>query len=219
MNRLAIQIIILLLGINSFALNTADLVSDKEAKEILNRKCIRLGTSEVLPVPFKTACTVLQNPDLVSAVQEEFVRSISENGQVDFPVIGNGENRYYYINEKDHRTDIVELYRKQTDDRFFDYIVMASGKRKFGYYDVIIHLQITDIGDLGIVYTVNVHAWPHSWLTRTSHKIGLTRSYFRDNMKLISWVAREVGTGLCEQEEQKQALTGETASPPAIKEM
>lgn len=206
MTRLALQIIILLLGINSFALNTADLVSDAEAREILSRKCVRLGTSEVLPISFETACTVLQNPELVAAVQAEFVRSISENGQVDFPVIGNGDDRYYYINEKGKRTDIVELYRKQTDERFFDYIVMASGKRKFGYYDVIIHLQVTDLGDLGILYSVNVHAWPHNWLTRTSHKVGLTRSYFKKNMKLISWVAREVGTGLCEQEEIKTQL-------------
>ncbi|WP_372794999.1 hypothetical protein [Pontiella sp.] len=206
MKCLALLCITLSLALTSFALNTADLVSDPEARAILNRKCIRLGTSEVLPVSFKTACAVLKNPDLVIAVQEEFARSISDNGTVDFPIIGNGENRYYYINEKGRRTDLVELYRKQTDDRAFDYIVWAGGKRTFGYYDVIIHLQVTDLGDLGIVYSVNVHAWPHSWLTRTSHRIGLTRSYFRSNMKLIAWVAREIATGLCEQEEIRAGL-------------
>ncbi|MDZ8117938.1 hypothetical protein [Pontiella agarivorans] len=201
MKHLALFWIPLLLALSSFAGSTADLITNPQAREILSRNCIRLGTSEILPVKFQTAVAVLNNPELVTAVQEEFARSISSNGTVDFPIIGNGEHRYYYINEYDQRTDLTELYKKQTDRTSYDYIVWAGGKRRFGYYDVIIHLQVTDLGDLGILYSVHVHAWPHSWFTRTSHRLGFTRSYFRDNMKFISRIAREIALGLCEQEE------------------
>ncbi len=205
MNRLILQSAVILLAAGAFAQGTAELVQHKAGLDVLNKKCIRLGTSEVLPIQFKTACTVLENHDLIHAMQDEFARSISSNGQVDFPVHGKGPE-YYYINEKGQRTDISELYRQQTDAHSFNYIVMASGKRFFGRYDVVIHLQVVDAGPSGIVYSVKVHAWPHSWLTRSSHKIGLTRGFFKKKMKIISWVAREVATGLCEQEEQQAAF-------------
>jgi hypothetical protein len=61
---------------------------------------------------------------------------------------------------------------------------------------------------------VNVHIYPHNWLTRTSQKIGLTSSFVKKKMKMISWVARKIATGLCEQEEMKAELIGKLASPP-----
>jgi hypothetical protein len=197
-----------LFAFSAYALNTVDLVSNPDAKEILKKKCIRLGTSELLPINFDTACKALEQPQIVQAMQDEFCRKISKNGEVDFPVFQLTTNTYYYVNEDGKRTDIKELYKKQTDEHSYDYIVQASGKRFFGKYDVIVHLQIVNAGDAGIIYSVNVHAWPHNWLTRSSHKIGLTKKFFKKKMRLISWVAREVGTGLCEQQEMEMQLRG-----------
>ncbi|MDF7798943.1 hypothetical protein P4C99_05685 [Pontiellaceae bacterium B1224] len=220
MKRLALYICLFFLTLSAWAVNTADLVTNPVGLNVLQKKCIRLGTSEVLPIQFETACIVLKQQDLLPAVQEEFARSISEDGTVDFPVFETDPGTYYYINENGKRTDIVELYRKQTDEHSFNFIVMASGKRFFGRYDVIIHLQVVDAGPAGIIYSVKVHAYPHNWLTRTSHKIGLTRGFFKKKMQLISWVAREIATGLCEQEEKRHQLTGgssstSTSAPPS----
>jgi hypothetical protein len=214
MKHLLLQFSILLLSFSAFAQNTADLVSDPAGLNILQKNCIRLGTSEVLPIKFETACTVLDQPDLVQTIQAEFIRSISNNGKVEFPIIETGPGIYYYINEDGKRTDITELYRKQTDDFSYDYIVMATSKRFFGRYSVVIHLQVVGAGPAGIIYSVNVHIYPHNWLTRTSQKIGLTSSFFKKKMKMISWVARKIATGLCEQEEMKAELIGKLASPP-----
>ncbi len=214
MKQLAVQILCLLLAGSAFGLNTKELVTDPAGLAVLEKKCIHLTSFEVLPVKFDTVCSVMSSPDLVTAAQEEFARSISENGTVDFPVIETSPGRYYYINEEGDRTDIVELYKKQTDANSFDYIILASGQRGIGYFDVVVHLQVINLGQSGIVYSAAVHAYPHSWFTRVSHTLGLTRSFFRKKMKLITWVAREVGTGLCEREEQKQQLqTAEAAGP------
>lgn len=214
MKRFILQLLLLMASFSVYALDTIELVSDPSALEILNKKCIRLGTSEVLPIEFKTACKALEQPRLVQAMQDEFCRTVSNNGEVDFPIVQISRNEYYYFNENGKRSDIKELYKKQTDAHSFDYIVLASGKRFFGKYDVVVHLQIIDAGTAGIIYSVQVHAWPHSWLTRSSHKIGLTKSFFKKKMKLVSWVAREVGSGLCEQEEKKAALRGEQNFTP-----
>jgi hypothetical protein len=212
MKWITLQLLAFALTLSTFAANTADLVSEERGLAVLQKNCIRLGTNEVLPIQFSTACSVLENKELLHAVQAEFVRSISDNGTVDFPVIETAEGEYYYINEKGQRTDIVELYRQQTDAFSYDYIVMATSKRFFGTYDVIIHLQVVDAGQAGIVYSVSLHAWPHNWLTRSSHKVGLTRSFFKKKMKLIAWVARKVGTGLCEQAEMRERFIGGSAA-------
>ncbi|WP_372807772.1 hypothetical protein [Pontiella sp.] len=222
MKRFVLQLVALVLAASSFGLGTADLLDDAEAKALLEKKCIRFGTSELLPIPFETACKTLEQPDLLKAVQEEFARSVSENGQVDFPVFDDGGGKYHYINEKGHRTDIKELYRKKTDDHSFDYIVWATGKRFFGRYDVVVHLQIVDAGALGIAYSVSTHAYPHNWLTRFSaRKVAPTKKYFAGKMKLVSYIAREVGIGLCQAEAFRQELEGggprhPTGEPPLL---
>ena len=202
MKRFVLQLVVLLITGSTYALNTADLLTDPDVQELFSKKCIRLGTSEVLPIPFDVACRVLSQPDLIPALQDEFIQSISQDGTVDFPVIKTAVGEYYYINEKGKRADIVELYREQTDAYSFDYLVLASGKRFFGRYDVIIHLQIVDAGPAGIVYSVSTHAYPHNWATRFSaHKIGPVKTYFKKQVRIISYVAREIGVSLCEKEE------------------
>ncbi len=201
MKRITLQLIIIFFSASAYSIDLSDLLEDSSPKELLQKKCIRLGTSEVLDIPFETACKVLSKSTLLKLAQDEFGRSISKNGNVDFPVIQTAPNTYYYINEKGHRADLTELYRKQTDESSFNYVILASGKRFFGQYDVIIHLQIIDAGQSGIIYAVSMHAYPHNMLTRFSaRKIGPVKKYFKKKMKLISYVAREVAVGLCRKE-------------------
>ena len=212
MRRLFFLISILLPVVGAFALGTAELVTDEQALEVLGKKCVRLGTSEMLPINFQTARAVLERPDLAHAAQIEFAESISANGAVDFPVIEDAPRKYHYISDKGQRTDITELYRKQTDAHTFDYVVLASGKRFFGGFDVVVHLQVIDAEEAGVVYTVITHAYPRNWLTRFSaSKIGVTKNFFKKKMKMISWVAREIGVNLCEAEEFRRALLAESA--------
>jgi hypothetical protein len=213
MKRFVLQLSVILLSAGAYALGPAELLKDDASRELLNRKCIHLGTSEVLPIRFETACAVLAQPELVDGLQAEYARSVSKNGKVDFPIIGNGPGRCYYINEKGRRTDITELYRRQTNAHSFDYIILAEGKRLFGGYDAIIHLQVIDAGPAGIVYSVSSHTYLHNGLTRFSARnLSPVRKHFRTQMRIISYVAREVGTGLCEEEEVRIGLARESGS-------
>jgi len=194
------------------AQTTAELLDQSPAKKILNKKCIQLETTELLPIEFQTACRVLAQPHLLEAVQAEFIRSISKTGNVDFPVIQTGPTTYYYINETGKQVDIVERYRKQTDAHSFNYVVQATGKRFFGDFDVIIHLQVVDAGSAGIVYSVITYAYPHNFITRFYlRNIGSAKKYFKSKMRMISSVAREIAIELCKKEAFK---LGVSENPP-----
>ena len=218
MKRIVLQMLALGFAVVAHGMDTGALIGDAEAKKILEKKCIRLGTSEVLKVDFETACSVLMQPKLVEAIQEEFAQIIAEDGKVEFPVIDEGDGNYYYENEKGKRTDVHELYRKRTDEHTFNYVVWARGKRFFGGFDVVGHLQVVDAGHQGIIYSVNTHAYPHNWATRFfARNIGATKRYFKRKMEMISYIAREIGLSLCSKEDfRKRWLAPDVEQVPKL---
>jgi hypothetical protein len=184
------------------ALETADFLADSPAKELLEKECIRAATSGMVPIPFDSAARILDQQDLLEIVQAEYARSISEEGSVKFPIIETAPGHFHYINQKGQRTDIVELYRSQSEDSAFDIILQASGKRFFGHYDVIIHVQVQDASADGVVYTAQVHAYPHNGPMRFfARRMGSVERYFRKNTSNIEWLACSIGQGLAEKEE------------------
>lgn len=183
------------------ALGAIDLLNESPAKALLEKKCISAQTSGQVAVPFRTASDVLKQSDLVQLIQQEYANQRSkEGGKAAFPLIATAPGKFHYFNNKGKRTDVQELYRKQTADGTFDYIIQASGKRFFGHYDVIIHLQITDTSETGIAYTAYIHAYPHSGTMRFfARKLGTVERYFKNNTESISDIAQKVGEGLCKQ--------------------
>ena len=215
MKWLMLQIFVLLPAGAALGMNTAELLDHSEAREIYNRKCIRLGTSELLPIRFETACGVLESDSLAETVQRELARSVAEDHPVAVPTLGNQDGNWFYTDEKGHRTLVRELYRKRTDEQTFDFIVWASGKRFFGKYDVIIHLQLIDAGAAGTLYSVHSHAYPHNRITRFSARnIGPVKRWFKKKMKIISRGARELALRLCEQEEFRKRWLQPTEKEP-----
>jgi hypothetical protein len=181
------------------ALETADLVPDASARELLEKKCIRAATSGMVPVSYDSATRILAQEDLLNIVQAEYARSISKEGTVKFPIIETAPGKFYYINEKNQRTDIIELYRSQSEDGAFDIILQASGKRFFGLYDVIIHVRILDASAAGVAYTAKVHAYPHNGSMRfLARRLGTIERYFRKNTSNIEGLACNIGQGLAE---------------------
>jgi hypothetical protein len=182
------------------ALGTADLLPDSPARELLDKNCIRAATSGVVPVPYDSATRILDQQDLLQIVQAEYARSISKEGSVKFPIIQTATGQFHYVNEKGQRTDIVELHRSRSEEGAFDIILQASGKRFFGRYDVIIHVQFQDASDEGLVYTAQVHAYPHNGPMRFfARKLGSVERYFRKNTSKIELLACSIGQGLAEE--------------------
>lgn len=210
MKRRMLKTLVSLLTIYSsaYALDTANLVNDTSALALLKEKCISTETSGVVPVRFDIACSILSKPDLYQMVQDEYASSVSKDGTVDFPIITTKPGHYYYINRENQRTDIVELYRQQTETGVFDVILMASGKRFFGTYDVLIHVQVLDAATAGVAYVADVHAFPHNGTMRfIARRFGVVERYFKKNTNEIQWLAKKLGTGLSNKFSEEQEAT------------
>ena len=169
-----------------FALDTAALV-DESAAVLLKKNCIRTDVGGVLPVRFDTAVGLLGQPDLLLYIQKEYPSSASEDGANNFPIIGTGNGAYHYINEKSERTDILELYRRQTSETSFDLVYLTKGKQSFGKYDVLIHIRVVDAEEAGTLYVAEIHTYPrHAALRFFARRFGSTESYFQRKTWLIA---------------------------------
>jgi hypothetical protein len=192
-----------------YALGTADLLSESPSGKLLDKKCISTETSGLVPVQFESASGVLMQPNLVQLIQQEYAQSVSSSQKVLYPITATAPGQFHYFNRKGQRTEVIELYRKQTDEGTFDYIVQASGKRFFGRYDVIIHLQVVDAAEAGVAYTAEIHAYPHNGALRFfARKLGTVERYFKKNTGTITSVAKKVGEGLCTQTAFSPVWTG-----------
>lgn len=193
-----------------FALETTDLLTDAKAKALLEKKCIRADICGVLPSRFDTTTRYLSQPDLIPRIQREYRRSVSKDGTIDFPIVGTGNGTYYYVNEKRQRTDVKELYRRQTSDTTFDLIYHAKGKRFFGKYEVLIHICTIDAGTAGTVYTASVHAYPHNGPIRFfARRFGTAERYFTRKTRTIARVSARICEGL----DEAQPFTYSTSEP------
>lgn len=192
MKRFALQILVMLLASAATALELDDLQSG-QTFELLEKKCILTETSGMLPARFDTVVGYLNEPDLIQRIQADYRRSVSKDGTVDFPIIENGFGSYYYINEKDQRTDISELYRIQTSISTYDLAYHAEGRRYFGRYEVLILVRVIDAGPAGAVYTASVYAYPHNGPLRfLARRFGTVDRYFQRKTRTIAWVSQRM---------------------------
>jgi hypothetical protein len=174
---------------NALALDTAALLDDPAMAALLSKKCICTEAYGVLPVRFDTAIGLLRRPDLIRRIQTE----------CGFPITETGGRAYYYLNEKNQRTDIRELCRRQTSASTFDLVYYAAGKRFFGKYEVLIHIRAIDAGAAGTLYTATIHAYPHNPPLRFfARSFGTVDRYFQRETRIIARVATRLCEGMCE---------------------
>ncbi len=180
-----------------FAIDTAALLEGRPEAALLEKNCIRAAVGGVLPVRFGTAAKWLGRPDLIEQIQREYRKTVSKDGTIDFPIVGTGNGAYYYVNEKNQRTDLSELCRKRTSDTTFDLAYLAEGRRYFGKYETLIHIHVVDAGAAGTIYTASIHAYPRNPLVRFfARRKGKAEDYFRRKSLLIARVSTRICQGL-----------------------
>jgi hypothetical protein len=192
MKRIVLQMMALLMAARAFPVDIRAL-PDSRGADLLDRKCIQTGTAGLLPARFEGVAAYLDRPDLVERIQAAYRRSVSKDGSLDFPIIRTGPDAYYYINEKNRRTDLTELYRGQTSDCVYELVYHAAGRRFFGRYEVLVRVKIIDAGPVGTAYTASVDAYPHSGTLRfLARRFGTVERYFRRRTHLIARVSEKI---------------------------
>jgi hypothetical protein len=183
----------------AFALDTLSLLSPGTAKQLLeNEKAIHATASGEVPVSFTQALDVLKQPDFMNSVQKAYVEKVIDDEKPEFSIIQTSTNAYHYVNRKGERTDVVELMRRQTRGDSFDIILYSWGKRSFGKYQAVIHVQVLADGKGQCRYDSSVYAYPENVVSRFfARHLGLVERYFTKKTKHLSEMIAVIACRLC----------------------
>jgi hypothetical protein len=218
--RVRLLVILLMLSARVFALNTPDtrsLVSDDLSCALLEREVIYAETDGIVPVSFCSAVSVLQQPEFLTRVQEEYQKTLLPETRPEFIVQQSATNAWFYINKKQERTDIAEVASRITGTETFDLAYYTQGRRFFGTYQALIHIRLVRSGN-ETGYTVAVYAYPENGFCRFfARHLNLVEKYFREKTGEISETAVRISTRLCREEDippdQSLAATGHGPAP------
>ncbi len=182
------------------ALETLPLLPEEgPSKELLeSKKPILAETSGSVPVNFNDALQVLLDPNFMNNVQNAYNTMIDDDGKPEFSIQQTSSNTYYYVNRKNERTDITEVMRKQNAETEIDIVLYSVGKRSFGKFQSVIHIQVTQESPSVTNYTAAVYAYPENGVSRFFVRhLGLVDRYFRKKTAHLSAMVTTIVCGLC----------------------
>lgn len=192
MKRCTLHLILawlLLTAAGGYALDTQALLQGTPAARILNKKCLRTSIAGIIPAAHEDVVLYLDQPRLIPRLQ----RSYSTPTGGGPSIIERSPGSYYYVNKNESRTEIYERFCRATADDTYDLILQAYGKRFFGSYDVIIHIQFIDTQMKSTTYTAEVYAFPRNMALRFfARRLGIVERYFKKNTPFIARIAQRV---------------------------
>jgi hypothetical protein len=176
---------------------TIALVSDDISRALLNKKFIGAETGGTVPVPVREAVTILERPDFLTRVQDEYEKLMPPGKRPEFKVEQNPDGTWFYVNKCGERTDIRQVAGQKTGTDSFDLAYYTQGRRFFGFYQALIHVRLTGTGS-STDYTVAVYAYPENGVSRFfARHLQLVERYFKSKTGEISAIAVQISTRLC----------------------
>jgi hypothetical protein len=177
---------------------TSALVTDEQSLSLLDRDFIFTQTSGAVPVPVGSAIAVLQQPDFLSRVQDEYADTLPPGESPEFTINQSSPTNWYFINAKRERTDITEAARFMTRDGVFDLAYYTEGRRFFGNYRALIHIRLSGSGE-ATDYQAAVYAYPENGISRFfARHLKLVERYFHSKTGEISEIALHIAARLCD---------------------
>ncbi|MDF7800814.1 hypothetical protein P4C99_15170 [Pontiellaceae bacterium B1224] len=195
-------------SVTAEALDTLSLLDDGPSKSLLeNKKPIYAEISGRVPVEFSDALTVFEMPDFLQRVQDEYGNQIDDEESPEFVINQTSSNTYFYVNRKGERTDITEELRKKTSDETIDLILYSYGKRSFGKYRSLVHIQVSDDGHGGSRYAASIYAYPENAFSRFFVRhLGLIERYFKNKTDEMTELFTDIICSLCSKGDEEKKL-------------
>jgi hypothetical protein len=197
-NRLLFILLVPVLSLAAIQVpETVMLVSDDLSLVLLNKKFISAETDGTVPVPLREAVQVLDHPEFLTRVQNEYEKLLPPGKRPEFKVEQSPDGTWFYINKYGERTDIRQVAGQKTGTDAFDLAYYTEGRRFFGFYQALIHIRLTGTGD-STDYAVAVYAYPENGFSRFfARHLQLVEKYFRSKTGEISQLAVQISTRLC----------------------
>ena len=196
----ALFVLLWLFVVPVLALDTLGLLKAGPSKTLLqDKKPIYAEAKGSAPVNFDAALKVLRHPDFITRIQDAYCELIDDDGIPEFTIQQTSSNTCFYVNRKGERTDITELLRRETAEGCFDIILYSVGKRFFGKYQALIHIQVTKDGKNKSRYVAAVYAYPENAVSRFfARHLGLVERYFKKKTGQMTGIVTAITCSLCE---------------------
>lgn len=203
------------------ALDTLVLLPAGPSKALLeNKKPIYAETSGEVQVDYAQALNVMDEPGLLQNVQDAYCKLIAKDGTPEFTIQQCSSNTYFYVNKDGERTDIAEVLRKKTSGSTFDIVYYSAGKRFFGRYEAVIHVQISDDGDAGSRYVASVYAYPENAFSRFfARHLGLVDRYFKKKTGEMTGIITTITCSLCDEKSAQPGREENEAEAPLLSDI
>jgi len=169
----------------------------EQARGVLDKKYIHITGDGAVGVSYAHARTLLDQPDLILAVEEAYAELLEEGEKPEFNINVIEPGVYQYKNKKGQETTIVELHREFTENGDLELVIYAEGKRSFGPFQALTYVHVgasvedPDQSD----WTVQVFAYPKNGFSRFfARNFGIAQRYFTKKTASMS----ELVTEICE---------------------
>jgi hypothetical protein len=197
-------VVLIFSAIRAFSVDVSETVAlvsaDAQSQALLDKKFIFAQTGGTVPVPIDSAIGMLQQPDFLTRVQDEYAGTLPPGARPEFTVQQSSSNTWYFINAYQERTDITEVAHGEAAPETFDLVYYTEGRRFFGFYQALIHVRLSAAGG-ATDYTVAVYAYPENGISRFfARHLNLVDKHFRSKTGEISALAVRIGARLCSPE-------------------
>lgn len=175
------------------------MLPEGESKSLLaSKKSINANAEGVVPIKFSKAMEVYAQDALLTRVQTAYCDLLAEGGVPEFTISQSSSNTYFYVNNEGQRTDITEVMRRKTSEDTFDIILYSAGRRFFGDYQAVVHVQLTDAGNDETHYSAIVYAYPENAVSRFfARHLGLVERYFKKKTCHMTEIITTISCSLC----------------------
>lgn len=167
-------------------------------RRVLSNDCIVVEAGGLTAIPMPAVRALLAEDDLLTAVQEEYVR-LQSNAPPEFVIQRTGPSQYHYVNRKGQETEITEVFRMAaTDGQSVRMALYSKGRRFFGEFQTLIDITVNETDEAGqSAYAVTVYAYPEHAISRFFIRhLGIVESFFRDKTREIETLSNAICNSL-----------------------
>ena len=127
----------------SSGLETLSLLDEGRARLLLEKKNpIQADVKGRIAVSFDTMLGLYESSSMLLRIQQIYRDYVVGPEGVEFEVVEVRPNFYAYVNRNEERTIIEECCRLKPNEDQFDLVLYTEGKRFFGAYEAVIHVQL-----------------------------------------------------------------------------
>lgn len=187
------------------------------ASALLKPNTIRVRDGGNLAVQFESVVRLLEEPDLLRRIQDEYARTLPAGASPEFMIQTDGDRTWSFVNRHGQTSRVEEVARiaDSANRGGVRFIFYARGERFFGDFESLTDIQARPDENGGVRYEIEELAYPHSAVIRFfTRQLGLVERFFRSKTREIEDLAVVICRRLLEPTFDATAVPPAPSQPP-----